>query len=171
VRRHTAAAKRIERVLWNDPASGVMRHADAGYPIAIDCARENGLNLPSCPETSQGVERGRSSTTPYPLPLSPFDGDPLAEHPHRHLRPAGTRVRARRGTHGRRTGSRGCGTSATLPAVRRPDRTIELAGRWLTPGLVDCHNHLVFAGQRAAEFARRTSGSSYAEIAREGAAY
>ena len=42
----SAAAKRIERVLWNDPASGVMRHADAGYEIAIDCARENGLNLP-----------------------------------------------------------------------------------------------------------------------------
>ena len=41
-----AAAKRIERVLWNDPASGVMRHADAGYDIAVDCARENGLNLP-----------------------------------------------------------------------------------------------------------------------------
>jgi urocanate hydratase len=41
-----AAAKRIERVLWNDPASGVMRHADAGYDIAIDCAREHGLNLP-----------------------------------------------------------------------------------------------------------------------------
>ncbi len=41
-----AAAKRIERVLWNDPASGVMRHADAGYQIAIDCAREHQLNLP-----------------------------------------------------------------------------------------------------------------------------
>jgi urocanate hydratase len=41
-----AAAKRIERVLWNDPATGVMRHADAGYEIAIDCAREQGLNLP-----------------------------------------------------------------------------------------------------------------------------
>jgi len=41
------AAKRIERVLWNDPATGVMRHADAGYDIAIDCAREFGLNLPS----------------------------------------------------------------------------------------------------------------------------
>ena len=40
------AAKRIERVLWNDPATGVMRHADAGYDIAIDCARENGLDLP-----------------------------------------------------------------------------------------------------------------------------
>ena len=41
-----AAAKRIERVLTNDPASGVMRHAVAGYDIAIDCARENNLNLP-----------------------------------------------------------------------------------------------------------------------------
>jgi urocanate hydratase len=40
------AARRIERVLWNDPATGVMRHADAGYDIAIDCAREHGLNLP-----------------------------------------------------------------------------------------------------------------------------
>jgi urocanate hydratase len=40
------AARRIERVLWNDPASGVMRHADAGYEIAIACAREQGLNLP-----------------------------------------------------------------------------------------------------------------------------
>jgi len=41
-----AAARRIERVLWNDPASGVMRHADAGYESAIACAREKGLNLP-----------------------------------------------------------------------------------------------------------------------------
>jgi urocanate hydratase len=40
------AARRIERVLWNDPATGVMRHADAGYDIAIDCAKEHGLNLP-----------------------------------------------------------------------------------------------------------------------------
>jgi urocanate hydratase len=41
-----AAARRIERVLWNDPATGVMRHADAGYASAIDCARANGLHLP-----------------------------------------------------------------------------------------------------------------------------
>lgn len=40
------AAKRLERVLWNDPATGVMRHADAGYDLAIDCAREHQLNLP-----------------------------------------------------------------------------------------------------------------------------
>ena len=48
------ADRRIARVLWNDPASGVMRHADAGYPEAIECAREHGLNLPM-------VGRGESS--------------------------------------------------------------------------------------------------------------
>jgi urocanate hydratase len=41
------AARRLERVLWNDPATGVMRHADAGYDLAKECAREHGLNLPS----------------------------------------------------------------------------------------------------------------------------
>ncbi|GLS85013.1 urocanate hydratase [Paraferrimonas haliotis] len=41
-----AAAKRVSRVLWNDPATGVMRHADAGYDIAKNCAKEQGLDLP-----------------------------------------------------------------------------------------------------------------------------
>jgi len=40
------AAERLSRVLWNDPGTGVMRHADAGYEIAEQCAREQGLNLP-----------------------------------------------------------------------------------------------------------------------------
>ncbi|MFN3447693.1 MAG: urocanate hydratase [Roseococcus sp.] len=40
------AARRLARVLWNDPATGVMRHADAGYEIALACAREKGLDLP-----------------------------------------------------------------------------------------------------------------------------
>ena len=40
------AARRVERVLWNDPATGVMRHADAGYDEAVQCAREQGLRLP-----------------------------------------------------------------------------------------------------------------------------
>ncbi|MBL8570892.1 MAG: urocanate hydratase [Phreatobacter sp.] len=43
----TEAAARLYRVLWNDPGTGVMRHADAGYEIAIDCAREKGLKLPA----------------------------------------------------------------------------------------------------------------------------
>ncbi|WP_208354444.1 urocanate hydratase [Pseudaestuariivita rosea] len=41
------ADRRLANVLWNDPATGVMRHADAGYEIAIDCAKEQGLNLPA----------------------------------------------------------------------------------------------------------------------------
>ena len=60
------------------------------------------------------------------------------------------------------------GAAKELPASLAPDRTIELAGRWLTPGLIDCHTHIVFGGQRAAEFASRTAGTSYADIAREG---
>jgi urocanate hydratase len=47
------AARRIERVLWNDPASGVMRHADAGYDTAIDCARAFALDLPGLPHPGQ----------------------------------------------------------------------------------------------------------------------
>jgi urocanate hydratase len=43
------ARAKLERVLWNDPASGVMRHADAGYEIALDVARDKHLNLPSLP--------------------------------------------------------------------------------------------------------------------------
>ena len=49
-----AAAKRIERVLWNDPATGVMRHADAGYDIAVACAREQGMNMPMLQGGAQG---------------------------------------------------------------------------------------------------------------------
>jgi urocanate hydratase len=41
-----AAAERIARVLTNDPGTGVMRHADAGYETAIECAKEHGLKLP-----------------------------------------------------------------------------------------------------------------------------
>ena len=46
------AARRLERVLWNDPGTGVMRHADAGYAEAVNCAREQGLDLPSLPASA-----------------------------------------------------------------------------------------------------------------------
>ncbi len=45
-----AAEKRLARVLWNDPATGVMRHADAGYDIAVNCAKQQGLDLPMITE-------------------------------------------------------------------------------------------------------------------------
>jgi imidazolonepropionase len=60
------------------------------------------------------------------------------------------------------------GDERNLPAAAARAEIVDLDGRWLTPGLVDCHTHLVFAGQRAAEFARRTAGESYAGLATEG---
>ncbi len=51
-----AAAKRLERVLWNDPATGVMRHADAGYPLAIKCALDRRLDLPGILDGSRAAD-------------------------------------------------------------------------------------------------------------------
>ncbi len=51
---------------------------------------------------------------------------------------------------------------------RLADRVEDLGDRWLTPGLIDCHTHLVFGGSRAGEFERRLQGASYEEIARAG---
>ncbi|WP_041559341.1 imidazolonepropionase [Novosphingobium sp. PP1Y] len=48
------------------------------------------------------------------------------------------------------------------------DETVDCAGRWITPGLIDCHTHLVYAGNRAQEFELRLAGASYEEIARAG---
>lgn len=59
------------------------------------------------------------------------------------------------------------GPVADLPTLPEA-QVVEGGGAWLTPGLVDCHTHLVFGGDRADEFERRLAGASYAEIAREG---
>ncbi|MFC4160939.1 imidazolonepropionase [Chitinimonas lacunae] len=62
------------------------------------------------------------------------------------------------------------GREAELPADLIDDETLELdcEGRWLTPGLIDCHTHLVFGGDRAAEWEQRLEGVSYEAIARAG---
>jgi imidazolonepropionase len=59
------------------------------------------------------------------------------------------------------------GSRSEMPALEAGER-IDLAGRWVTPGLVDCHTHLVFGGNRAHEFELRLAGASYEEIARAG---
>lgn len=62
------------------------------------------------------------------------------------------------------------GDVATLPAAQTPhiQNEVDLGGALVTPGLVDCHTHLVYGGQRAAEFEQRLQGASYEEIARAG---
>jgi imidazolonepropionase len=60
------------------------------------------------------------------------------------------------------------GLEADLPAVEGDVEIIDCSGRWITPGLVDCHTHLVWAGDRAKEFEMRLVGASYEEIARSG---
>ena len=69
-----AAARRIERVLWNDPAIGVARHADAGYQEAIDCARDNGLEAAD----AMNVYDFHRGTTPLLISI-PHSGTELPE--------------------------------------------------------------------------------------------
>ena len=60
------------------------------------------------------------------------------------------------------------GRSDALPAGYAALPRHDLGGAWVTPGLIDCHTHLVYAGQRADEFAQRLAGASYEQIARAG---
>ena len=59
------------------------------------------------------------------------------------------------------------GSDGDLPDLIA-DETIDLEGRWVTPGLIDCHTHLVYGGNRAAEFEQRLNGATYEEISRAG---
>ncbi|MDN7140404.1 imidazolonepropionase [Pseudomonas sp. JQ170] len=59
------------------------------------------------------------------------------------------------------------GPRQSLPAITA-DRTVDLGGAWVTPGLIDCHTHAVFGGNRSGEFEQRLQGVSYAEIAAQG---
>src|SRR6516164_11376401 len=60
------------------------------------------------------------------------------------------------------------GPAADAPAALDAEERIGLDGRWVLPGLIDCHTHLVYAGDRSGEFERRLAGESYETIAREG---
>jgi imidazolonepropionase len=60
------------------------------------------------------------------------------------------------------------GGADAVPPDLRARESVDCEGRWITPGLIDCHTHLVFAGDRSGEFERRLAGESYADIARSG---
>ncbi len=60
------------------------------------------------------------------------------------------------------------GRASDMPREATAARTLDAGSRWLTPGFVDCHTHLVYAGNRAGEFEKRLSGASYQDIARAG---
>ena len=60
------------------------------------------------------------------------------------------------------------GSRSDFPSDADAAERIDCGGRWITPGLVDCHTHLVFGGNRAHEFELRLQGASYEEIARAG---
>jgi imidazolonepropionase len=60
------------------------------------------------------------------------------------------------------------GAEADMPATRGNAEVVDCKGRWITPGLIDCHTHLVYAGNRANEFEMRLAGATYEEVARAG---
>src|SRR5271155_778772 len=60
------------------------------------------------------------------------------------------------------------GPAIEAPSALDTKERIDCDGRWITPGLIDCHTHLVYGGDRAGEFEQRLAGASYEEIARAG---
>ena len=165
------AAARLERVLTADPGTGVMRHADAGYPEALDAAREGGLDLPSVRRARERPLRRRRHRRP--------SRDRSADSRPRAGGDSGGRRRPapRREPPGRRVSSRTRSCSAATgrieavgPMARAPDRARaaieEIDGRGLSaiPGLVDCHTHACFGGDRVNEFSLRAGGASYEEL-------
>ncbi|MBV8186431.1 MAG: imidazolonepropionase, partial [Alphaproteobacteria bacterium] len=60
------------------------------------------------------------------------------------------------------------GPAADAPTRLDAGRSVDCAGRWITPGLIDCHTHLVHGGDRAEEFELRLAGASYEELSRRG---
>ena len=151
------AADRLARVLAADPGTGVMRHADAGYPEALAAAREGGLDLPSVPGCR------------HPLVTALLIRDlaqvatPAGNGPLRGPALRGVRVIEDAFVLCRDGLIEAVGPMAALPAGVDAD---EIDGRGLSavPGLVDCHTHVCFAGDRVNEFSLRAGGASYEEL-------
>ena len=149
------AAERLERVLTTDPGTGVMRHADAGYDEALDAAREHGLDLPSVWSMSRLLSATCSGRLSPAGREAPLRGARLREVDAHRGRVRALRRRDDRS--GRLDGGAAGRSTATIE---------ELDGRGLCaiPGLVDCHTHPAFGGDRVEEFSRRAAGASYEEL-------
>src|SRR5271167_1339340 len=104
--------------------------------------------IATCDESMRVIEHGALITT----------GDRIAWIGPEAEIPAGGTISASPGATG--------GTGAPVGAT--PYEEHDIGGAWITPGLIDCHTHLVFAGTRAGEYAQRLRGRSYEEIARAG---
>ncbi len=139
-----AAARRLERVLTNDPGIGVARHADAGYPAALDTAQRHGLLVGARQVvTCRGTASARRG--PALAQLEVLSGDPavLLE------------------------GDRIAWVGPRKDAPRSAATTVEVRGV-LFPGFVDCHTHGIFGAPRLDDHERRALGEDYKTIAAAG---
>ena len=153
-------------MLTADPGTGVMRHADAGYELAIDTARERGVDLPMVT-----VTRAIEATTPLSgLPMNAPRSNIgqlatcRAEGGQGEIHAIADAALVWEGGEIRWVGPRR-GAAGRVPTSAE---RLDAGGRLVIPGLVDCHTHLAFGGWRAEEFAQRIAGASYLEIARAG---
>jgi hypothetical protein len=165
-----SADKRLARVLFNDPASGVMRHADAGYN-AIACAKEKGVRIRGslCASPALSPPRGEGVMS-EPDERARGEWDTLWTNVHLATMAEATGYGAiRDGAIAARDGRIAwLGRAADLPDGWTASCVEDGGGCWVTPGLIDCHTHIVYAGDRSAEVEDRLNGVTYEEIARRG---
>jgi hypothetical protein len=155
------AAEKLERVLTNDPGTGVMRHVDAGYERAREVARERGLTIPmlDTPCTPAGHEHRRADD----------ERRRRRRRPRRRDRPHPRRRDPDRGRSSRGSGARPTRSLADVSAV-----VVDAEGRAVVPGFVDSHTHLVFAAtartssRRAWPASRMPPAASVARSPRRG---
>ena len=157
-----AAAKRLARVLFNDPASGVMRHADAGYEAAIR-TRARAEPAPADDRLTKGTRWPAATRT-----IGTRCGSTSISRRSRGCRGATARFATARSPP-RTDASRGSAGAATFRPASTARVTEDGRGCWLLPGLIDCHTHIVYAGNRSDEFEARLNGATYEDIARRAA--